>query len=147
MRTLFIILFASIALQSTSPEEMYGAYDRDGKYQAMREQMDQVIQLQTEAEQQRNTQKALILGISIVIGLIPMVVVGRKIAKERSWENDPQGIRKALAIALAGGAALFALNYAVLYFKVTHNEVFMIVFPALLAIAAIAIFVIGMRKK
>ena len=56
-------------------------------------------------------------------------------------------MRKAIVIALAGGAALFALNYGVFYLKLIHNEVFRILFPAAIGIAVIVVFVVGMRKN
>ena len=55
-------------------------------------------------------------------------------------------MRKAIVIALAGGAALFALNYGVFYLKLIHNEVFQIVFPAAIALAVIVGVIIYWRK-
>ena len=147
MKILITLLFTLLSLQLSSPEDMYRQFDRDGQYQAMEEQMDQINQQSEAAEQDRNNKKTFVLVISIIIGLIPIAVIGKKIYKERSWESNPAGMRKAIVIALAGGAALFALNYGVFYLKLIHNEVFRILFPALLAIAAITIFVVGMRKK
>jgi len=42
MKTLVTIFFALFALQGFSPEDMYGSYDRDGKYRAMEEQIEQI---------------------------------------------------------------------------------------------------------
>ena len=138
MKTFLTFLFVLATLQpGQSPEEMYAQYDKDGQYQAMQEQMDEVTQKSEAAEQEKSDEKTFVLVISLLLGLIPIAVVGKKIYKDRSWETNPQGMWRALGIAVAGGAVLFALNYGVFYLKLIHNEVFMIVFPASIALAVI----------
>ncbi len=146
MKTLVTIFFALFALQGFSPEDMYGSYDRDGKYRAMEEQIEQINRQCEAAEQERSEKKMFIFMISMLTGLVPIVVIGKKIYKERSWETNPQGMWKALGIAVIGGVALFALNYGVYYLKIIHNEVFMILFPAAIAIAVIVGAIVMWRR-
>lgn len=147
MKTLLTFLFILATLQpGQSPEEMYSSFDRDGQYQAMQEQMDEVTQKSEAAEKERSDKTTFVIVISLVLGLIPIAVVGKKIYKDRSWETNPQGMWRALGIAVAGGAVLFALNYGVFYLKLIHNEVFMIVFPASIALAVIVGVIIYWRR-
>lgn len=147
MKTLLTLLFVLATLQpGQSPEEMYSSFDRDGKYQAMQEQMDEVTQKSEAAEKERSDKTTFVIVISLVLGLIPIAVVGKKIYKDRTWETNPQGMWRALGIAVAGGAVLFALNYGVFYLKLIHNEVFMIVFPASIALAVIVGVIIYWRR-
>ncbi len=148
MKTLLTLLFVLATLQQgQSPEEMYSSFDRDGHYQAMQEQMDEITRQSESAEQERNEKKTFVLVISLLLGIIPVAVVGKKIYKDRSWESNPSGMWKALAIAILGGIVLFAFNYGIFYLRLIHNETFRILLPAAIGIAAIAIFVVGMRKN
>jgi len=54
---------------------------------------------------------------------------------------------KAIAIAILGGLLLFAFNYGFFYLKLIHNETFRILLPAVIGIAVIVVFVVGMRKN
>ena len=147
MKTILTFLFVLATLQpGQSPEEMYAQYDKNGQYQAMQEQMDEVTQKSEAAEQEKSDKKTFVLVISLLLGLFPIAVVGKKIYKDRSWETNPQGMWRALGIAVAGGAVLFALNYGVFYLKLIHNEVFMIVFPASIALAVIVGVIIYWRR-
>ena len=128
-----------------SPEDMYSVYDKDGQYQAMQEQMDEVTQKSEAAEHPDKT--ALILCISIITGLVPIVAIGKKILAERSWETNPSGMWKALALATLGGLALFAFNYGFFYLRLIHNETFRILLPAAIGIAVIVVFIVGMRNN
>lgn len=147
MKTLLTFLFVLATLQpGQSPEEMYGQFDKNGQYQAMQEQMDEITQKSEAAEQEKSDKKTFVLVISLLLGLSPIAVVGKKIYKDRSWETNPQGMWRALGIAVAGGAVLFALNYGVFYLKLIHNEVFMIVFPASIVLAVIVGVIIYWRR-
>ena len=147
MKTFLTFLFVLATLQpGQSPEEMYSSFDRDGQYQAMQEQMDEITRQSEAAEKERSDKTTFVIVISLVLGLIPIAVVGKKIYKDRSWETNPQGMWRALGIAVAGGAVLFALNYGVFYLKLIHNEVFMIVFPASIALAVIVGVIIYWRR-
>ena len=58
MKTLLTFLFILATLQpGQSPEEMYAQYDKDGQYQAMQEQMDEVTQKSEAAEQEKSDKK------------------------------------------------------------------------------------------
>lgn len=148
MKTLLTLLFVLATLQpGQSPEEMYSSFDRDGKYQAMQEQMDEVTQKSEAAEKERSDKTTFVIVISLVLGLIPIAVVGKKIYKDRTWETNPSGMWKALAIAILGGIVLFAFNYGFFYLKLIHNETFRILLPAVIGIAVIVVFIVGMRKN
>ena len=70
-----------LALQvvaSPTPEEMYGMYDKDGKYREMTEQVEQIRLRTEEAKKEKNTKKMIILVVSLVVGLIPVCVIGGK---------------------------------------------------------------------
>ena len=147
MKTLLTLLFVLSSLQpEQSPEDMYSMYDKNGQYQAMQEQMDEINRKSEEAEKERNDKTALILCISIITGLVPIVAIGKKIIIERSWETNPAGMWKALAIATLGGLALFAFNYGIFYLRLIHDETFRILLPAAIGIATIVVFIVGMRK-
>ena len=148
MKTLLTLFFVLATIQpGQSPEEMYSSFDRDGKYQAMQEQMDKVTQKSEAAEKEKSDKTTFVVVISLVLGLIPIAVVGKKIYKDRSWESNPSGMWKALAIAILGGLALFAFNYGIFYLRLIHNETFRILLPAAIGIAVIVVFIVGMRKN
>lgn len=148
MKTLLTFLFILATLQpGQSPEEMYGQYDKNGQYQAMQEQMDEVTQKSEAAEKERSDKTTFVIVISLVLGLIPIAVVGKKIYKDRTWKTNPSGMWKALAIAILGGIVLFAFNYGFFYLMLIHNETFRILLPAVIGIAVIVVFVVGMRKN
>lgn len=67
-----------------------------------------------EAEALARARRMLILAMSVLIGLIPVTVNGRKILKEKTWKDNPSGTVSALLISVAGGVVLFGLNYGVL---------------------------------
>lgn len=148
MKTLLTLLFVLATFQQwQSPEEMYSSFDRDGQYQAMQEQMDEITRQSEAAEKERSDKTTFVIVISLVLGLIPIAVVGKKIYKDRTWETNPSGMWKALAIAILGGIVLFAFNYGFFYLKLIHNETFRILLPAVIGIAVIVVFIVGMRKK
>lgn len=58
MKTLLTLLFVLATLQQgQSPEEMYSSFDRDGQYQAMQKQMDEITRQSESAEQERNEKR------------------------------------------------------------------------------------------
>ncbi len=125
MKTILTIILVLSTLQvSASPEEMYGSYDKDGKYRAMQEQMDRINRQVEEAERVKHENMMLALGISTLVGLVPVVVIGRKIIKGRSWETNPSGMWQALGIAFAGGVVLFAFNFLFFYLRFMYNKEF-----------------------
>ena len=148
MKTILVILFALSTLQvSASPEDMYSIYDKDGKYRAMEEQMDKINRQVEEAEKEKNEKMMLILGISAFIGLVPVVAIGRKIIKGRSWKTNPAGMWKALGIAFSGGFALFLANYMILYLKFIYHKQFDQVFPVAVGAILIGGAIFFLKKK
>ena len=148
MKTILTFLFVLATLQpGQSPEEMYAQYDKNGQYQAMQEQMDEITQKSEAAEKEKSDKTTFVVVISLVLGLIPIAVVGKKIYKDRIWETNPAGMWKAIAIAILGGIVLFAFNYGFFYLKLIHNETFRILLPAVIGIAVIVVFIVGMRKN
>lgn len=148
MRTLLtMLLFLSCLRVAPSPEEMYGMYDKDGKYRKMTEQVEQVRQRTAEAEKEEHNKKTLVLAVSLLIGLIPVAVVGRNIVRKQAWKTNPKGTKEALVIAFAGGAALFAFNYGWFYLRILHEEIFKFVLFVGFLLLLIGIGVYVARKK
>lgn len=148
MRTLLtMLLFLSCFRVAPSPEEMYGMYDKDGKYRKMTEQVEQVRQRTAEAEKKEHNKKTLVLAVSILIGLIPVAVVGSNIVRKQAWKTYPKGAKEALVIAFAGGAALFAFNYGWFYLRILHEEIFKFVLFVGFLLLLIGIGVYVARKK
>lgn len=148
MKTILVILLALSTLQaSASPEDIYGIYDKDGKYRAMKEQMDHINQQIEEAEKEKKENMLFILGISTLVGLFPVAAIGRKVIKGRSWETNPSGMWQALGIAFAGGLALFAINFIFLYLKFIYHKEFNQVFPAVIGAILIGGAIILLLKK
>ena len=77
-----------------------------------------------EAQAAERGKKTLALVGSILIGLIPLSAIGRRIIQEKSWENNPSGMGKALGVGLLGGLVLFALNYGVFLLKIKMGDAF-----------------------
>ncbi len=148
MRTLLtILLFLSSLQVAPSPEEMYGMYDKDRKHRKMTEKFEQVRQRAAEAENEERAKQTRILVVSLIIGLIPVVVVGGNVVSKQSWETNPRGATGALAIAVAGGAALFAFNYGWFYLKYLHEGVFKFIFSIAVILLLIGIGIYVSRKK
>ena len=148
MRTLLtILLFLSSLQVAPSPEEMYGMYDKDGKHRKQIEKFEQVRQGTEEAENEERAKQTRILVVSLIIGLIPVVVVGGNVVSKQSWKTNPRGATGALAIAVAGGAALFAFNYGWFYLKYLHEGVFKFILSFAFILLLIGIGIYVARKK
>ena len=125
MKTLITLFFLLTSLQAfSSPEDMYGIYDKDGKYREMSEKMEQIIVQHEQAEKERQEKNMRILVVSLIIGLIPVCVVGGNVIRKQTWKTNSHGTIQALSIALAGGVALFAFNYGWFYLKYMQEEIF-----------------------
>ena len=132
MKTFISILLALMSLQafaipasdSLSVEEMYGAFDKDGKYRAMEEQVEQIIQKSEEAKQEKAAQQRLAMWIAILIGLVPFGVIVAQVIKGRTWRDNPGGTAKALAIGIAGATVLAGLNYGIFLLKIEYGSKF-----------------------
>ncbi len=124
-QTLIVILLFLSSLQVfSSPEEMYGMYDKDGKYREMTEKMEKIILQQEQAEKERQEKMSFILGISVLMGLVPFAYIGYRAVRERQWQTNQKGTVQALGIALLGGVVLFVFNYGLLYLKIIHTNAF-----------------------
>ena len=113
----------------------------------MTEQVEQVRQRTAEAEKEEHNKKTLVLAVSLLIGLIPVAVVGRNIVRKQAWKTNPKGTKEALVIAFAGGAALFAFNYGWFYLRIMHEEIFKFVLFVGFLLLLIGIGVYVARKK
>lgn len=126
-------------------ESMYGALDKDGKYRAMQEQLDQMLQKTEQYQEEESQKRSVALWISILIGLIPLIGIGIQIIRGRTWRTNPTGTVKALVVGLAGACALFGINYFVLIMKIIYGSRFSIIFVVatmiFLIIAAIYILI------
>lgn len=144
---LILTLFAIQVLATPTPEEMYGAYDKDGKYRAMQEQVDQIIQKSEENKKEKAAKQQIALWVAIAIGFLPLCAIGRQVLSKRTWKDNPSGTRQALAIGLAGAAALFAFNYGIFWLKIEYGSQF----NTAVVVALVLFLVIGsiyvLRKK
>lgn len=149
MKTLLtMLLFLSSLQVAPSPEDMYGMYDKDGKHRKMIEQVERMRQRSEEAENDEHDKKMRILVVSLLIGLVPVVVVGRMVVSRQTWKENPKKTIQAMAITLAGGAALFAFNYGWFYLKYLHEEIFKLLFSlaVILLLIGIGIYVVRHKK-
>lgn len=104
-------------------EELYGDYITP-ETRAILERHEQAIQEAEAAQEAARARKTLILAVAGLIGLIPVVVIGRRVLREKTWKDNPGGTARALVAALAGGIVLFGLNYGVLYLKLKYGDAF-----------------------
>ena len=141
--SLFLFL---MPLQATSPEEMYKDYIPP-EVQAVLDEADRIAEESREAEESARNKKTLALVFSLAVGLIPVVHIGLKILKRKTWEANPSGTLASLGIALVGGAALFAINFGVLMLKIKMGDAFNTTLAFLLVVAIIVGAVYLMKKK
>jgi len=65
---IIILLFlTSLQVSASSPEEMYGMYDKDGKYREMAEQVEQIRLRSEEAQKEKQTKNMIILVLQIIV--------------------------------------------------------------------------------
>ena len=140
MKTIIAFLLTLMPLLAlASPEDMYEQYDKDGKYRAMQEQLDQINEQAAAAEKERAEKQTAALWVANAIGLIPLGVLGKQILREQTWKNNPGGTARAVAIGLAGGTVLFGLNYGIFLLKIEYGSQFNTAF----AIALVLFLVVG----
>ena len=138
MSAILSILFCLLPLQATSPEEMYSEYITP-ETSAVLEQFQKMEQDIQEAEKASRARKTLILLISIAVGIIPLVSIGIKAVRGKTWQDNPGGTARALGVALAGGAVLFAFNYGILMLKLKMGDAF----NTALAFILVAALIVG----
>lgn len=142
-----ILLMLSSLQVLQSPEEMYGSYDKDGKYRKMREKMEQISERLEKDEEAREEKKTWALGFALVIGLFPLVFIGAQVVRGKTWETNLTGTIQSLGIALGGGILLFVFNYGFFYLKVLHNNLFQYVFSLAVFLGIIIGAVLLLRKQ
>lgn len=140
-------LLAAPGIDSLNVEKMYGAYDKDGKYRAMQEQVDQIIQKSEETKKEKAAKQQIALWVAIANGFLPLCAIGRQVLSKRTWKDNPSGTRQALAIGLAGAALLFVFNYGIFLLKIEYGSSFntAVVVALVLFLIIGAIYVV--RKK
>lgn len=129
-----------------TPEELYGEY-MTPETRAIMERYEEAERRAQEAEVAAKARKTLALSVAILIGLIPLGVIGRRILREKSWKGNPSGTAKAIGIALAGGAVLFGLNYGIFLLKMRYGDAFNTTLAFLLVAAMIAGSIYLLQKK
>ena len=147
MSSLLLLTFlAAWPADAQSPEELYEEYITP-ETRAIMERFEQAEREAQEAEALARARRMLILAMSVLIGLIPVTVNGRKILKEKTWKDNPSGTVSALLISVAGGVVLFGLNYGVLYLKFRYGDAFNTMMAFLLVAGLIAGGVYLLKKK
>ena len=129
-----------------TPEELYGEY-MTPETRAIMERYEEAERRAQEAEVAAKARKTLALSVAILIGLIPLGVIGRRILREKSWKGNPSGTAKAIGTALAGGAVLFGLNYGIFLLKMRYGDAFNTTLAFLLVAAMIAGSIYLLQKK
>ena len=144
MLALWVCALSVSAQEPKSLEEMYGAGE---EYYAMQEQMDRILEGEQNAEDTQRRRRTVVLVLSIAVALVPLGYLGRKIVREKSWKDNPGGTARALAIGLAGGAVLFALNYGIFLLRDRFGQGFNIAFAYLLVLAMIVGIISLLKRK
>ena len=127
-------------------EELYGDYITP-ETRAILERHEQAIQEAEAAQEAARARKTLILAVAGLIGLIPVVVIGRRVLREKTWKDNPGGTVRALGIAFAGGLVLFGLNYGVLYLKYKYGDAFNTALAFLIEVGLIVGCIYMLRGK
>lgn len=143
---LLILLLPAISSAAQSPEELYGEFITP-ETRAIMERYEEAERRAQEAEVAAKARKTLALSVAILIGLIPLGVIGRRILREKSWKGNPSGTAKAIGTALAGGAVLFGLNYGIFLLKMRYGDAFNTTLAFLLVAAMIAGSIYLLQKK
>lgn len=133
-------------LQTGTVEELYEAYSTP-ETQAILERQEQMLKEVEAAEAAEQSKENLILIISIAIGLIPILVIGRKVIQGKTWVSNPAGTAKGIGVALLGGAVLFGLNYGILFLKIKMASAFNTALAFLLVAGIIAGAIWLLTKK
>lgn len=129
-----------------SPEELYEEYITP-ETRAVLERFEQAEREVQAAEAAARARKTLMLAVAVLIGLIPVVVIGRRVLREKTWKDNPGGTVRALGVALAGGVVLFGLNYGVLYLKLKYGDGFNTTLAFLIVAGLVAGSIYLLNKK
>ena len=144
---ILLTVFSLHVFASPTPEEMYGSYDKDGKYRAMQEQMDEITRKTADAEKEKSEKKTMAMWAAILIGLIPLGHIGIQVIKEKTWETNRKGTMQALAIGLAGVAVLFGLNFGVFLLKIEYGQQFNTALVCVIVLALVVFSIYAIKKK
>ena len=153
---LLILLLPAISSAAQSPEELYGEFitpetraimERYEEAERRAQEAEVAEKAAEEAEAAAKARKTLALSVAILIGLIPVGIIGRRILREKSWKGNPSGTAKAIGTALAGGAVLFGLNYGIFLLKMRYGDAFNTTLAFLLVAAMIAGSIYLLQKK
>ena len=151
---LFKLMFFAAALlraaqpasPSLSPEDMYQEYITP-ETRALLDEYDRAMEQTREAEEAARTRRTLALVFSLAVGLIPVVHIGRRAIRQKSWRQNPDGTARALGVALLGGVVLFGLNYGIFLLRLKLGDAFPLAFAFLAVAALIALAILLLRKK
>ncbi len=142
---LLLTLLAGWPAAAQTPEELYQDY-MTPETRAIMERYEEAERRAQEAEAAARAKKNLALVGSILIGLIPLGVIGRRIIQEKSWKENPSGTAKAIGTGVAGGLVLFGLNYGVFLLKIKMGDAFNTTLAFLIVGALIAGSIYLLRK-
>ena len=81
-RLLLMIMLAGASAAAQSPEELYGEYITP-EAQALLDRFEEAERQSQEAEAAAKSRRTLALSVAILIGLIPLVHIGRDIIRKR----------------------------------------------------------------
>ncbi|MEE3376370.1 MAG: hypothetical protein VZR22_06670 [Candidatus Cryptobacteroides sp.] len=129
-----------------SPEELYEEYITP-ETRAVLERFEQAEREVQAAEAAARARKTLMLAVAVLIGLIPVVVTGRRVLREKTWKDNPGGTVRALGVALTGGVVLFGLNCVVLYLKLKYGDGFNTTLAFLIVAGLVAGSIYLLNKK
>ena len=146
-RYLFLLtLLLGWSAAAQTPEELYEIYSTP-ETRAVLERFEEAERQAQEAQAAARARKTLMLAVAVLIGLIPVVVTGRRVLREKTWKDNPGGTALALGASLAGGLVLFGLNYGVLYLKLKYGDGFNTTLAFLIVAALIVGSIYMLRKK
>ena len=146
-RFLFLLtLLLGWSAGAQSPEELYEEYITP-ETRAVLERFEQAEREVQAAEAAARARKTLMLAVAVLIGLIPVVVTGRRVLRKKTWKDNPGGTVRALGVALAGGVVLFGLNYGVLYLKLKYGDGFNTTLAFLIVAGLVAGSIYLLNKK
>ena len=132
------ILCASAYAQDDDILKMYEQY-LTPQEQTMLDRFEEAQQKSEEAQAARQGKMRIALIISILVGLIPFCYLLVKSVKFNTWKDNPGGTVWGLVIALAGGVLLFAINYGIFWFRMSHEGLF----NGILTYGLVAALIIG----
>ena len=132
-----MLLMLGWSTAAQTPEELYADYITP-ETRAILERAREAERRAEEAEAAAKAQKTLALCGAILIGLVPLCVIGRRSLRKKSWKDNPGGTVRALGVGLVGGVCLFALNYGIFLLKIRMGDAFNSALAFLLVSALIA---------